>query len=628
MRKHFLSFLAVLYGFSLHAQTLVTVGPAEVSVPEFLWLYNKGSGVERSEKAIRDYLDLYINFRLKVLDAESLGMHKEQAFIDELSGYRNRLADRYLLEREVSDQLVKEAYERSLKIINASHILVLCAPDATAADTLAAFQKITYIRSKALSGTPFDELAATQSEEPGAASTKGYLGNFSVFQMLYPFETAAYKTPANQISGIVRTRFGYHLIKVHEVKVNPGRVEVEQIVIATSNAENSTDTLTARTQAFEIHKRLKQGADFITLANQFSNDKSSSGRGNKPQELTPGQSDKVLEAAAFALKNPGDISAPVKTQNGWHIIRLARKLPMPAFDQVKEQLRNRVATDARSVLGQDVFVNRLKKQYHFEEDGSVKDNSQALMSKLSSAEENGNDLLFTFGGEKVVLSDFLKFIALEKQEGQNVAELYKKFVQFKLTSFENQHLEEKYPEFKFLLNEYRNGILLFNISEKKIWNLTPADSSKIQSFYKSRLQSYSWKERADAQVYMAGSAEDLKKVKVLLSEDKTDAEVLAIMNISNPLNLTIAKGLYERGSHMFVDRAKWQQNSDSEINIGNAFVLVRINRIIPPSVKPFAEIEGFLLADYQQFLENNWLEELKNKYPVKINYAELKKISK
>lgn len=628
MRKRLLTFLTVLCGFSIQAQTLVTIGPAKVSVPEFLWVYNKGNDADRSEKAIRDYLDLYINFRLKVLDAEALGMHQEQAFIDELSGYRNRLADRYLLEREVSDQLVKEAYDRSLKIINASHILVLCAPDATARDTLAAFEKITFIRSKALDGTPFDELAATHSEEPGVATTKGYLGNFSVFQMIYPFETAAYKTPVNQISGIVRTRFGYHLIKVHEVKVNPGRLEVEQIVITNSSGQNSTDTLSARIKVHEIHKRLMQGADFTGLANQFSNEISAPGNQGKPQELIPGQSEKNLEAAALALKNAGDISMPVKTQNGWHIIRLVRKIPMPAFDQVKEQLRNRVAADARSTLGQDVFVERLKKQYQFKEDEAVKDNSEALISKLSAAEKNGNDLLFTFGGEKVVLSDFLKFIALEKQEGRNIDALYRKFVQFKLTGFENQHLEENYQEFKFLLNEYRNGILLFNLSEKKIWNLTPADSSKIQSFYKSRLASYSWKERADAQVYMAGSADDIKKVKILLNQGKTDAEVLAAMNLSNPLNLTITRGLYERGSHMFVDRAKWQLNSDSEINIGNAFVFVRISKIILPSVKPFAEIEGFLLADYQQFLENNWLKELKSRYPVKINYAELKNISK
>ena len=614
--------------FSVHAQTLVNIGPAEVSVPEFLWVYNKGNEVERSEKAIRDYLDLYINFRLKVLDAESLGMHKEQAFIDELSGYRNRLADRYLLEREVSDRLVDEAYNRSLKIIKASHILVLCAPDAKPADTLAAFEKITSVRSKAMSGMPFEELAVTHSEEPGAASTKGHLGNFSVFQMVYPFETAAYKTPANQISEIVRTPFGYHLIKVHGVKENPGKVEVQQIVIATSSAENSTDSLTARTKAHEIHRRLMEGADFVSLANQFSNDKGAMVNGDITLELTPGQSDNVLEASAFALKNPGDISAPVKTKNGWHIIRLIRKVPMPSFDQAKEQLRKRVATDARSVLSQDVFVDRLKKQYHFKEDDSIKDNSEALIAKLSSAEKNGNDLLFAFGGERAVLSDFLKFIALEKQEGQDIADLYKSFVQFKLTGFENEHLEDKYPEFRFLVNEYRNGILLFNLSEKKIWNLTPADSAKVHSFYKSRLDSYSWKQRAHAQVYMTSSAVDLKKVKVLLSQNKTDEQLLALINSANRLSLTISRGLYERGSHMFVDRAKWEPKSDSEVIVGNAFVLVRINKIIGPAVKPFAEIEGTLLDDYQKVLETNWLNELKDKYPVKINLPELERLSK
>lgn len=629
MRKFFLSFPAVLLSCALQGQTLVNIGPAEVTVPEFLYVYNKGNGLEKSrnEKDIRAYLDLYIQFRMKVLDAESLGMDKQEAFIEELNGYRNRLAERYLMEREVSDKLVKEAYERSLKIINASHILVLCSADASPADTLAAYQKITSIRSKALNGTPFHELAATYSEEPGSAEGKGDLGNFSAFQMIYPFETAAYQTAEGQLSEIVRTPFGYHLIKVHDVKANPGQVEVEHILVASSEAANETEALASQTQAVEIYKRLLQGADFTSMANQFSDDKNSSGNGGISQVLTAGQSDKVLEKVAFTLNKAGDISAPVKTTMGWLIIRLIRKVPLPAFDQVEVQLRNRIAADERSVLGKDIFISRLKKQYDFKEEGWIKSNPEALEAKLSSSEKNENELLFTFSNEKVVFSEFLKFIALEKQGEQNTQGLYKKFVQNKLTSFENQHLEEKYPEFRFLLNEYSNGILLFNLSEQKIWNLAPADSSRLESFYKSRSDIYSWKERADARVYMTGSADNLKMVKVLLSQNKTDAEILAVINRPNPLNLVITAGLFERGSHMFVDRAEWKNNKDSEINIGNAFVLVKINKVLQPSVKTFAEIEGVLLTDYQQYLESVWLKELKKKYSVRINQAELKKIS-
>lgn len=599
----------------------MNIGAAEVSVPEFLWVYKKGSGNEGAPKPdMRSYLDLYIRYRMKVLDAESLGLDKEQAFREELLGYRNQLASRYLLEREVSDKLVKEAYQRSLKIINASHILVQCAADAPAADTLKAYQKISIVKNKALAGVPFEELAANYSEEPGAAERKGKLGDFSVFQMLYPFETAAYRTPKGNISAIARTRYGYHLIKVHDVKINPGQVEIARIRI--SPAEGETEAK-AEARAREVYNRLAKGADFKRMAEQFSDAKNSV----TAETIKPGSlSVKALEDAAFALKKAGDISNPVKTPDGWYILQLVRKIPVQPFDKVKARLTNRVAADERSVIGREQFISRLKKQYRFKENESIKGKAEALTAILSAADKKPDLLLFTFDKERAELSDFVDYLK-EKGTEAGVEQRYKDFIENKLTVFENEHLEERYPDFRYLLNEYRNGILLFNLSEQKIWNQGRSDSTKLLKFYNSRIKEYSWKERAEASIYIAGSANDLLQVKEMLKEHKSDQEIMAAVNRNNPLNLVVNSGIFERGNHMFVDRARWQPNADTEITVGNAFALIRVARILPASPKSFDQVEGVLLSDYQDYLESEWLKELKLRFPVRINEAEWKKVA-
>lgn len=630
MREIFLLTSIILLSLFAKAQTLVNIGSSEVSVPEFLWVYNKGNGLDNSlnKKDIDSYLDMYIRFKMKVLDAESLGLDKEKAFIEELSGYRTRLAERYLLEREVSDKLVEEAYERSLKIINASHILILCPPDASPADTLTAFQKINSIRENALAGKPFEELASEFSEEPGAEASKGNLGDFTVFQMTYPFETAAYHTPKGKVSEIVRSRFGYHVIKVNDVKLNPGQVEIAHILISEQSSVTNNNKSDGQAKAVEIYERLLQGADFAMMAKQFSDDKFSSENGGVLQIINSGRSDRKLETAALALSQPGDISAPIKTAYGWHIIRLIRKIPVGTFENLRSQLVSRVAADERSILGRNFFVERLKKQNDFKEATSIADKPEVLFNKMSSPERNGNDLLFSFSNEKVLLNDFLKFAALYKRDEQSIGDLYKQFVQHKLTAFENEHLEEKYPDFRYLLNEYRNGILLFNLSEKKIWNYAQSDSAKLIEFYNSRAAEYSWKERADAKIYMVSSVKDLATVKNMLSLNKSDDEILNLINKSSPINLVINAGRFERGSHSFLDRAKWQSNSETEVSIGNALALVKIRAILPPSKKSIDEVQDVLLIDYEKYLENQWLKELAVKYPVRINQAQLKKISR
>jgi peptidyl-prolyl cis-trans isomerase SurA len=631
MRRPFLAFFIILHISSIQAQTLVKIGTKEITVPEFLWAYNKSNGTPPSfdAKSIKEYLDLYVNFRLKVLDAEANGLDQEESFKQELAGYRDKLAGRYLLEREVSDKLVREAYDRSLKTINASHILILCNPQASAADSLIAFKKISDIREQALNGAPFDELAAKYSEEPRASDSKGSVGNFSVFQMVYPFESAAYHTPKGKVSEIVRTHFGYHIIKVNDAMPNPGQIEVAHIFIKTLPNASPADAMLARNTAFEIHKRVNSGDDFSAMALQYSFDSNSAKNGGILPLLSFGQAEKPFEDAAFALKLPGDISAPVQTSFGWHVIKLIRKVPLPTFEQVKSMLKGRVASNERSALSQEMFINRLKKEYHVKESVDYK-NNKVLNDQLIELDKDPNGILFTINSNKVTVAEFADYISNHKSDegvsDNSISQWYRDFMNTKLIGLENNHLEDHYPEFRFLMNEYRNGILLYNYSERKIWDYSQTDTAGLNRFFKSKMQVYRWKERANASVFVAGSAEQLVETKQLLKQNSSGKDILQKLNQTNPLNLVINQGVYQRGDHLFVDRANWANNTESEVVIGNAHVLVQIHEVIPARAKTMDEVRGEVLTDYQDFLEQEWIKELKQKYPVTINSKELKRL--
>ncbi len=633
MKKFFLTLIILSTIAFSHAQTLLKVGGTEVTVPEFLWVYgkNNGSVIPYDDKSLRTYLDLYINFRLKVLDAQEQGLDHEKSFKEELAGYRTSLADRFLLEREVTDKLIREAYDRSLKIINASHLLILCAPDASAADTLKAYEKIADIRKQALSGISFADLAAQYSEEPNAAESKGLLGNFSVFQMVYAFENAAYQTQKGQISPVVRTRFGYHLIKVNDIRPNPGQMEVAHIMIATPENQSATDSVMAHDKVFEIYKRITAGEKFEALAKQYSDDKESAIKDGLLPVLSIGQTVKPFEDAALALKSAGDISEPVKTNFGWHIIKLIRKLPLPSYDELKSKLKNKVSSDERSALNRNIFLERLKKQYNFTETSKL----PSILSYLDSEagkKDNINPMLFTVKGNEIKSEEFISYInkntAQERSNKKSTADFYQEFVSQTLINLENQNLESNYPDFKYLMNEYHNGILLYTISDQKIWNFAQTDTVGLKNFYSSNLDNYAWKERADAIVYVANSRANLAEVKLLLQQNMPKDSILLKINKTNPLNLVINDGVFERGENSFLDRAKWQKNTDTEVKIDNAYAIIHVRDRFSPAKKKLDEIKGTVLSDYQKRLDEQWIKQLHQKYRVTINQAELKKLIK
>ena len=326
--------------------SMMTLGTSQVKTNEFKYVYAKNNANTPeafSEKSLRDYLDLYTNFRLKILAAEAEGKDTLSEFKSELEGYRKQLAQPYLTEKGVTEQLIKEAYERMKEEVSASHILIMVNPEAEPKDTLEAYLKLVEYRKRALAGESFDSLASKYSQDPSAKQNFGKLGYFTAMQMVYQFEEAAFKTPVGNISMPVRTRFGYHILKVTGRRPSRGEVKVAHIMIRAAEGITKEDSLAAKQKADEIYSKLKSGEKWEDLCTQFSDDQNSKSKGGEMQAFASNQLGvPTFEDAAFGLEKPGDFSKPIKTAYGWHIIKLIEKQPLKPFAENKSATRFKI----------------------------------------------------------------------------------------------------------------------------------------------------------------------------------------------------------------------------------------------------------------------------------------------
>lgn len=496
-------------------QTLITIDGTTVPTDEFLYVYSKNnfnSDTAYSEEDVKEYLDLYINFKLKVKEAEEKGLHETEGFKEELEGYRKQLAKPYLTETSVTDSLVKEAYERLKTEINASHILLTLPANASPEDTLKTLKAIKKLKERALKGEDFATLAKEFSEDPSAKVNAGNLGYFTALQMVYPFEDAAYKTPEGSISEPVRTRFGYHIIKVDDKRPSQGKVKVSHIMVRATQGISAEDSIAARNEIFEIHKQLENDADWFEMASQYSDDISSKSSGGELPWFGTGNMIPEFEQAAFSLNDKGDFSEPVKTAYGWHIIKLDDKQGLESFEDLRANLEMKVSKDSRAELNSIALIKRLKEENNFVEfqdtvDLALEDiDSTLLLGNWSYASENQllAETLFKINDKSYAVKDFYDYVAETQAPQQNISRaqylnlLYQDFVEGELIAYEEKHLDEKYEDYKMLYKEYRDGILLFELMDEKVWSKAVEDTTGLKRFYDANRADYQWKERADA----------------------------------------------------------------------------------------------------------------------------------
>lgn len=607
---------------------LITIDGEPVPADEFLYVFNKNqynidSISQRQE--VLDYLELYVNFKLKVKEAEELGIHETDAFKEELEGYRKQLAKPYLTERKVTEDLIEEAYQRLKTEINAAHILLSLSPNASPEDTLKAYNKAIDIRRQAIQGKDFHQLARQYSEDPSATMNGGDLGYFTALQMVYPFEDAAYKTPKGQISMPVRTRFGYHLIYVKDKRPSQGQVKVSHIMVRATQGISAEDSIAARKKIYEIYEQLRKGADWFEMANQYSDDIASKASGGALPWFGTGSMIPEFENAAFSLSEEGKFSEPIKTAYGWHIIRLDDKKPLEPFEVLQPTLEMKVSKDSRAELNKAALIKRLKQENDFRPNdemitAATEDiDSSLVMGQWTYTAENQalNNPLFTIKDKAYTVKDFYDYIT-EKQRPQRnmtVAQymqvLYEQFSEEQLIAYEEAHLPEKYNEYRMLLKEYRDGILLFELMDKKVWSKAVEDTAGLRNFYEQHLSNYQWGERAKARIYVTTSQQKLDSVKTknLLNQDDLENKDLA---------LNVFKGEYEQSDLPVLSKISWAPGT-YDTQYDNRYYYIVVEEILPPETKKLNEIRGQVISDYQNHLEKEWVSVLREKHEVQIN---------
>lgn len=623
---------------------LLTVDGQNVTLSEFEAVYKKNNRDEVvDQKDLAEYLELYINFRLKVREAEELGLDTVRKFIEELKGYQKQLAKPYLTDKEVTVKLVQEAYERSLRDIRASHILVKIGPDALPKDTLAAYNKIMGLRKAAQKGD-FAAIAKKSSEDPSAKDNGGDLGWFSVLRMVYPFETAAFNTPVGQISMPIRTRFGYHLIKVIAHREAQGEIRAAHIMIKTGKESSEEDVKNAQVKINEVKALLDKGQNFEDIAKKYSEDKGSSAKGGELPKFGTGKMVPQFEEAAYSLQKDGDYSAPVLTDYGWHIIKRLERYGVPKFEELEKDLSAKVAKDGRSQMSKLSVLNRVKKDYGFSENRASLDQ---LLPYLTDDLVNGkwnadtakdlSTMVFKIGERKYSLADFGNYIGTHqtrrKAEELSVImyAMYAQYVDESLMAYEEEKLPSKYPEYKALLKEYRDGILLFDLTDDKVWSKAVKDTAGLKAYHAKNGSKFMWEKRLEAEIYHCQKDSIVEPLKAILGKKlkkgKPDREsILKDFNANSQLNLRIESDLYETNDEKILDNVKWERGVYGPFKEGGNQVLVLVKNVLEPTQKTLKEARGLVTADYQNFLEKEWIAELRKKYKFSANSELLKQI--
>lgn len=624
------------FTFSQSDAMVMEIDGKPVTKDEFLRIYTKNNPDPKYDKASLDeYMILFTKFKLKVAEAEALGYDTIPKLKRELEGYRKSLAMPYLVDNEKNEEMMKDAYNRLQKEVRASHILIRCEENASSQDTLAAWNKIMALKKRIEGGEDFGTVAKSASEDPSAAQNNGDLGYFTAFQMVFPFEEAAYKTPKGTISNPVRTRFGYHILKVVDERPARGTMTAAHIMIATSKEDTPEMMADAQKKAQEIYDKLKGGSNFDELVSMYSDDFNTNEKGGVLPPFGSGTTQRMLtefEEAAFALKNDGDISTPVKTPYGYHIIKRISWKPIASYETMKKDLQNKVKRDDRAKSTQDYFVQKLKTEYGYKNVSkkTIKPFYKALdstffLGQWKADKIKSNKPMFVINKLAFTQKQFAEFIAknynlaAKMNNVDLVNNLYKVWEKQAILAYEETQLERKYPDFKALMQEYHDGILLYEVMSDKVWNKASKDTTGLREFYKGNMAKYQWKERTNAVVYECLNQDIAKKVHKMIQNDTINSKhVLDKINAESELNLRVRTNKFEISETSFLKNQNLKKGINGPYEVDGKVYVVKVEEMLPAGTKTFEEAKGAITADYQNYLEKAWLEELAKKHPIKI----------
>ncbi len=587
---------------------LFTIDNQAVYVDDFEQVYQKNNDliVDKSQQEINYYLDLLINFKLKLIDARKMRLDTLTSYKDELSNYRNQLIEPFLKDEKTVDLLAKEAYHRLERDINASHILIQLAPNSSEQDTLTAYHKILEIRNLIKNGGIFETIAQQYSQDASVADNGGNLGYFTAFNMVYPFETACFNTEVGEISMPFRTRFGFHIVKINDNRPTKGEVEVAHILL------KSTDETVIK----NIYQKLLKGESFETLAKQFSLDQNSAQNGGKMAKFRAGRLVKEFEDVVFELQE-GAFSKPFKTVYGWHIVKLIKKYALPSFKEMEADLKSKVQHDNRSIILTKSLANKLKQTYQFKEN---------LSNSLKITELNtlpSNAILFSINQKNVLVNDFQNYI--ENHRNNNIFDNYNDFKDFQLIEYHKNNLENENAVFASILKEYEEGLLLFEILQRKIWDKSAVDTLGLESFYQKNQQLYKWEKRIEGSIISCNDAITAAEIVQYLNAGNSVENIKKDFT-KNSANIDIKSGIFEQESLLLPKSFDFIAGISKIYQDNGKMKLVVVENVLESSPKTFDEAKGKLMNDYQQYLDEQWIVALRKKHKVVINKKELNKL--
>jgi peptidyl-prolyl cis-trans isomerase SurA len=641
MKKVFFSLFILSisqFGFSQKDQVVMDINGEKVTKSEFLQIYLKNNNDPKYDKtSLDDYLELFKKFKLKVAEAEALGYDTIPKLKKELEGYRKQLANPYLIDSASNNSLVLEAYDRFKTEVRASHILLRVDPNALPKDTLDAYNRITALKNRIEKGEDFSSVAKMKngSEDPSAINNGGDLGYFTAFQMVYSFEEMAYTTPIGKISEPFRTRFGYHILKVTDKRPSRGTIKAAHIMIAAGKDISKETSEAAEKKINELYEKLQKGEKWEDLVTLHSDDANSVKKSGELPAFGSGTTQRMVpafEEAAFLLKKDGDYSRPVKTDYGFHIIKRLELKDVQSFETVKKELQAKVNKDERSKKTQDSFVLKLKKTYKYKYAGNknlqwfIKNiDSTYYLGKWNTEKLKTNKVLFKIGTKTFKQNDFANYLkqnyrGVRREEATKlIDDQYENYEKAAILEFEESKLSDKYPEYKALVKEYHDGIILYEIMSDKVWNKAVKDTSGLKKFFEQNRSKYTWSDRVDATVYECLNKQIAETVFNMIKNDTINSkDVLDLINKESELNLKVKMNKFETNLVAYLKNRNFKPGVNPIFEFEGKYYAIKVSDIIKPMNKEFSEAKGTVTSDYQNFLEKSWMDELQKKYRITI----------
>ena len=649
---------ALLFAQGWKSNTLITLGDQNITAGEFMGVYEKNNVKSDviDKKSVDEYLDMYINFKLKVIEAENLEMDTLPKFVKEYQSYREQLSKPYFSSEAATEQLIEEAYERMKWDINAAHILVKCDVNAVPADTLKAYNKALELRKRIMNGEDFGDVAVEASDDPSAKGleeipgkqraikgNRGELGYFTVFDMVYPFESGAYNTKEGQISMPVRSDYGYHLIKVNSKTPACGTIRAAHIFLIVNDNDPEKCDSVVRAKAYNIYKEIDiDGKNWDEMVKRYSDDKGSAPSGG---QLTPFKVNQIVPEFIGALKKLqiNEFSEPVKTNYGYHIVKLISMSGIKDLEAERENITKRVEKDMRAKVSDEVVLKRIMKENKFKEYTKVKDSFIATIDStlhegkyvVSEGVDTGK-VLFKFGKQKYTVADFIEFIQQNQvkqpflSSASYAYKLYDEYLKDSAFAYEDAHLEEKYPDFRVLVQEYHDGILLFDLMDKEVWKKAEKDTVGLENYYNAHKDEYMWKDRVKTIYITVNDPNNVARVEELMKADLSADSIRSIVKNEELHGVSVKLRYFQKGDNIDIDETEWKEGVVRVIpsTVDQTTKLVKILEVREPEPKTLNEAKGLVISAYQMQLEEDWLNELKAKYPVTVDEKVLEKVKK